>query len=44
MTKELFIVHHDGGWAVKPPDAERSRRTTFWLSRLGRKDMGQHTS
>jgi hypothetical protein len=24
MVKELFIVHHDGGWAVKRPDAERS--------------------
>ena len=24
MAKELFIVHHDGGWAVKRADAERS--------------------
>lgn len=24
MAQELFIVHHNGGWAVKRPDAERS--------------------
>jgi Uncharacterized protein conserved in bacteria (DUF2188) len=24
MAKELFIVHHNGNWAVKRPDAERS--------------------
>jgi hypothetical protein len=22
--KELFVVHHENGWAVKRPDAERS--------------------
>ena len=22
--KELFVVHHDGAWAVKRPEAERS--------------------
>jgi hypothetical protein len=22
--KELFAVHHDNGWAVKRPDADRS--------------------
>jgi hypothetical protein len=22
--KELFVVHHGNGWAVKRPDAERS--------------------
>ena len=24
MPKELFVVHHGDGWAVKRPDAERS--------------------
>jgi hypothetical protein len=22
--KELFVVHHDSGWAVRRPDAQRS--------------------
>jgi Uncharacterized protein conserved in bacteria (DUF2188) len=26
--KELFVVHHDEGWAVKRPDAERSSAVT----------------
>jgi hypothetical protein len=26
--RELFVVHHQNGWAVKRPDAERSSALT----------------